>query len=93
MLATAVNYQLKLLILYFLVNNPAIDLDIDELEMIARSIGTPVNAFLQQAEVASLIPEGVEIPSGEDDSGDRMSSQAMVSLMVTAAAMAVLVKA
>ena len=80
------------------MNNPAIDLDIDELEEIAQSIGTPASAFLQQAEVASLIPEGVEVPPGkpysrEDDSGDRMSSQAMVSLMMTAAAMAVLVKA
>lgn len=46
-------------------NNPAIDLDISELVEIAASVETPVSAFLMQDEITDVIPDSVNIPSGE----------------------------
>ena len=54
-----------MIIMLIIERNPVIDLDTNELVEIATSVGTPVNAFLMQADVATFIPDGVEVPTSE----------------------------
>ena len=69
-------------------NNPAIDLDTEELEEIAQSIGIPASSFLQQDDITSIIPDGVEVPPGEpysagsDSGGKRATAQTVLALMM-----------
>ena len=53
------------MLIFTIENNPAIDLDTGELVEIAASVGTPVSAFLMQDEITDIIPDSVNIPSGE----------------------------
>ena len=48
---------------YYSGNNPELSSDtIDALDLQARELGTPANAFLSGDEISSVVPEGVSIP-------------------------------
>ena len=63
-------------------NNPAIDLETDELVEIAASIGTPVSSFLMQDEITDIIPESVKIPRGEPYGQDGATATVAVSMTI-----------
>ena len=69
--------------MYILIeNNPAIDLDTDELVEIAASVGTPVSSFLMQDEITDVIPESVKIPPGEPYEQDGAATTVAVSMTI-----------
>ena len=69
-------------ILTLIENNPAIDLDTDELVEIAASVGTPVSSFLMQDEISDVIPQSVKIPLSEPYGQDGAATTVAVSMMV-----------
>ena len=73
--------------LWFIEDNPAVDLDTGELVEIAASVGTPVSAFLMQDEITNIIPDGVTIPPGEPyGSAAAMLAVSMTILLMSAVA-------
>lgn len=66
------------------VNNPAIDLDEDELREQAASLGMPVSAALSRQSFAEVAPQGLVIP----EAGNNNNGAASVVFSLTLLALA-----